>query len=111
METALMIIGFAVASYSIVANDAIQTLGSLEVDEKNGNISDGRFVPGDNVVPRSSALMDERVGSTFQHDALKRPIRWKGVHFLFTDHLGLTSDPTFTDNILYILLEEPRDLD
>ena len=95
----------------LFAGDAIQTLGSLEVDEKNGNISDGRFVPGDNVVPRSSALMDERVGSTFQHDALKSPIRWKGVHFLFTDHLGLTSDPTFTDNILYILLEEPRDLD
>jgi hypothetical protein len=36
------------------------------------------------------------------------PIAWRNVTFLFTDHLALTSNPTFTDNVLYALLEEPR---
>ena len=26
---------------------------------------------------------------------------------LFTNHLGLTKDPIFTDNVLYWLLEDP----
>jgi hypothetical protein len=30
------------------------------------------------------------------------------VTFLFTDHLGLTRDPAFADNVLYLLLEDPR---
>jgi len=30
------------------------------------------------------------------------------VLFLFRDHLGLTQDPAFIDNLLYLLLEEPR---
>ncbi|MFQ5457196.1 MAG: hypothetical protein ACE5FC_01905 [Myxococcota bacterium] len=28
--------------------------------------------------------------------------------FLFTDHLELTRDPAFSDNILHLLLEDPR---
>ena len=28
--------------------------------------------------------------------------------FLFTDHLGLTADPAFSNNLLYLLLEDPR---
>jgi len=31
------------------------------------------------------------------------------VFFLFDDHLGITKDPTFVDNLLYFLLESPRD--
>jgi len=27
--------------------------------------------------------------------------------FFFKDHLGITKDPVFTDNILYLLLEQP----
>jgi len=30
------------------------------------------------------------------------------VHFVFTEHLDMTKDPAFTDNLLYMLLEEPR---
>jgi hypothetical protein len=36
------------------------------------------------------------------------PIHFSNVTFLFTDHIGLTSDPAFTDNVLYQLLEAPR---
>lgn len=31
-----------------------------------------------------------------------------GRAFLFTDHLGLTRDPAFTDNVLFLLLEDRR---
>ena len=50
--------------------------------------------------------MDERVGSN-DKGRLKTPIQWANVLFLFSDHLGLTTDPVFTDNILYMLLEQP----
>ena len=29
-------------------------------------------------------------------------------HFIFSDHLGLTKEPSFTDNLLHILLEKPQ---
>ena len=52
--------------------------------------------------------MDERVGSEIK-GRLITPIHWANVLFLFSDHLGLTKDPVFTDNILYMLLEQPLD--
>jgi hypothetical protein len=58
-------------------------------------------------VLRSSALLDERVGQPWE-PRLRSPIPWTQVHFLFTDHLGLTRDPAFTDNVLFLLLEDAR---
>lgn len=62
---------------------------------------------GDGTVLRSSALMDERIGQVWT-PVLQSPISWSHVTFLFDDHLGLTQNPVFTDNLLYLLLEEPR---
>ena len=56
---------------------------------------------------RSSALLDERVGQPWE-PRLRSPIPWTQVYFLFTDHLGLTRDPAFTDNVLFLLLEDAR---
>ena len=39
---------------------------------------------------------------------LVSPITWSYVLFLFSDHLGITKDPAFVDNLLYFLLESPR---
>jgi hypothetical protein len=39
---------------------------------------------------------------------LTSPIGWTQVLFIFSDHLGMTKDPAFVDNILYFLLESPR---
>ena len=64
--------------------------------------------PGDGSVLRSSALMDERLPNN-RKSRLISPIQWNQVLFVFSDHLGLTKDPAFTDNILYFLLESPRD--
>lgn len=51
--------------------------------------------------------MDERIGSTWQ-PTLQSPIGWTDTLMLFTNHLGLTKDRIFTDNVLYWLLEDPR---
>jgi len=62
--------------------------------------------PGDGTVLRSSALMDERKAGDLSQRLIS-PIHWSQVHFIFSDHLGLTKDAAFTDNILYFLLESP----
>ncbi|MEM6314617.1 MAG: hypothetical protein AAF743_11040 [Planctomycetota bacterium] len=59
--------------------------------------------PGDGTVTRRSALMDRDPGPR-----LDTPIPWHRVQFLHTDHLGMTRDPGFTDNVLFLLLvDEP----
>ncbi len=72
-----------------------------------GRITDITQTPGDGTVTRESALMDERVGQDWS-PRLQTPIDWTDVNFLFTDHLGLTADPVFADNVLHLLLESPR---
>ena len=62
---------------------------------------------GDGTVTRESAVMDERLGTDWEPH-LVTPIDWTDVNFLFTDHLGLTADPVFADNVLYLLLESPK---
>jgi hypothetical protein len=63
--------------------------------------------PGDGTVLRTSAIMDERQSGEWRRGVVS-PIAWSEVTFLFADHLALTRDPAFTDNILYRLLESPR---
>ena len=60
------------------------------------------------MVLQSSALLDER-GPDRQTSRLISSIGWKQVLFLFSDHRNLTNDPAFTDNLLYILLESPKE--
>ncbi len=91
----------------LMAGDAIPTPARMAVDRKTGRLRTIENGPGDGTVLRSSALMDERVGSLWT-PTLQSPIKWAQVHFLFTDHLEITRDPAFTDNILYLLLERPR---
>lgn len=93
----------------LIAGDAIDTPSIIRV-ERDGRL---RYIvdePGDQTVTRASALMDERVGDV-HHPYLRSPIDWTSVLFLHADHLGLTRDPAFIDNLLYKLLEEPRGSD
>ncbi len=62
---------------------------------------------GDGTVLRSSALMDERRG-TSDVPRVITPIRWDAVTFVPTDHMLLTRHPTFVNNALFILLEKAR---
>ena len=63
--------------------------------------------PGDGTILRSSALMDERLGIDWT-PILPSPIAWRNVNFVYKDHLGITTDHNFTDNLLYLLLESQR---
>ncbi|MBW2368949.1 MAG: hypothetical protein JRH15_13795 [Deltaproteobacteria bacterium] len=90
----------------IVAGDAVSTKQTARV-KPNGGLEIVSHSPGDGVVLRSSALMDER-GKETAFSRLISPISWDQALFLFSDHIGLTKDPVFTDNILYLLLEHPH---
>jgi pimeloyl-ACP methyl ester carboxylesterase len=91
---------------SLFAADSRPTPALVAVDAAN-RIRIAHETPGDGTVTRHSALMDERVGRGFTPGLLS-PIAWNRVQFLFTDHLGLTRDAAFADNVLYLLLEDPR---
>jgi len=95
-------------SLYLIAGDAIDTDAVLEVNMKNSDIEVIKTGHGDGHVLRSSALMDERLG-TEKAKRLKTPIPWSNVQFIFSDHLGITKDPAFSDNLLFLLLEKPKD--
>ncbi|MHC4955434.1 MAG: hypothetical protein ACYTGZ_16395 [Planctomycetota bacterium] len=88
---------------SLFAGDAVDTPSVFSAADRKVLL----WAAGDGTVLRSSALMDERVGQEWQSH-LVSPIRWSQATFLFRDHLGVTKDPHFTDNVLYQLLESPR---
>ena len=91
----------------LVAGDAEETNRTAQI-QPQGGIKIIQTGPGDGTVLRSSALMDERLADNLQ-SRLISPIQWSQVLFIFSDHLGITKDPSFTDNVLYFLLESPRD--
>jgi len=91
----------------LFAGDAKPTSAKLAVDQITGELEVAEYAPGDGTVLRTSAVLDERVGGHWQ-PRLNTPISWRGIHFIFADHLGLTADPAFSDNVLYLLLEDPR---
>ncbi|MDX1487828.1 MAG: hypothetical protein R3268_06480 [Acidiferrobacterales bacterium] len=94
-------------SLFLVAGDAVSTDAVVAVDPATGRIEVAKQAPGDGKVLRSSALLDERV-DTERGSRLRSPIEWTNVLFLFRNHLGLTKDPAFTDNLLYFLFERPK---
>jgi hypothetical protein len=91
----------------LVAGDAVDTPRRASVDRKTGQFNIIEYGAGDGTVLRSSALLDERIGGEWR-PGLVSPIDWSSVLFLFSDHLGLTQDEAFADNVLYWLLEDPR---
>ena len=91
----------------LVAGDVVETLSGVKLDPQTGHITKKLYSAGDGSVLRSSALMDERVGGEWKPQ-LESPISWSSVLFMASDHLGLTKDPVFEDNVLFWLLEDQR---
>jgi pimeloyl-ACP methyl ester carboxylesterase len=91
----------------LIAGDAVPTNSIVTYNRKTDELTYTGTAPGDGTVTRSSALMDERTGNEWQ-PTLESPISWSNVMFLFSDHLGITKEPAFTDNILFLLLEKPK---
>lgn len=90
----------------LVAGDAEMTPNVMRVDPATGAVELAESTPGDGTVTRASALMDERLDGDWTR-TVRTPIDWSSVTFIHDDHLGLTRDPTFVDNVLYLLLEAP----
>ncbi len=90
---------------NLVAGDSEKTMKVATIDS-TGHLEITEHGPGDGIVLRSSALGDDRKEDN-QSARLISPVHWEQVLFLFADHLDLTKDPVFTDNLLYFLLENP----
>ncbi len=93
----------------LFAGDAVSTPSMLAAGP-SGALVVVESAPGADVVTRDSALMDERVGGPWV-PGLRSPIGWTRVQFVHQEHLAITRDIAFTDNLLYLLLEAPRDAD
>ncbi|MGF1474498.1 MAG: esterase/lipase family protein [Geminicoccaceae bacterium] len=93
-------------SLHLIAADSEPTAAVAAVDRTSGDFEIIDEEPGDGIVPRASALMDERQGRLWQ-PKVQTPIDWASVLFVFDSHQGMTRNPVFTDNILYLLLEAP----
>lgn len=91
---------------ALFAGDAEPTPERITVD-RQGRIKVSQMAAGDGTVTRQSALMDERSTEAWR-PGLVSPVKWSRVQFVFADHLGLTKDPAFVDNLLYLLLEDHR---
>jgi pimeloyl-ACP methyl ester carboxylesterase len=91
----------------LFSGDAVATAAVARVDD-SGRLEVVERAPGDGRVLRSSALMDERVGRDAWAPGLVTPIAWSDITFVFSDHLEMTRDPSFSDNILWRLLDAPR---
>ena len=88
----------------LYAGDAKETLHQLQVNSRNGRVTQKIKTPGDGTVTRTSAVAERKV------DGMNLPARmipWTDETFLSTDHLGLTRDRTFVDNVLNQLLATP----
>jgi len=96
-------------SLYLIAGDSEVTPEQVSIDQATGEVEIVKWGPGDATVLRTSALLDERNGFPDRYiPGVRTPIPWHHVLFLFQDHIGLTRDPTFADNVLFLLLEKPR---
>jgi len=91
--------------FHLYTGDSKSTDSKVGVNMKNGKIKVLEKAAGDGIVLRSSALLDERISGDWA-PTLQSPIPWKSVTFIFSDHLGITKDSTFVDNVLFNLLEQ-----
>ncbi|MBS0191969.1 MAG: hypothetical protein JSR52_12555 [Planctomycetes bacterium] len=93
----------------LIAGDTLPTPSVLAVGSGE-RVRIRETAPGDGTVTRASALMDERTGRAWRA-RVETPIRWESVRFLPGDHIELTANAPFTDDLLFLLLEEPRGFD
>ena len=89
---------------SLFLGDGRSTVTRIDVDER-GRLKAVKDKQGDGTVPRYSAIFDNREGQDWT-PKMDSPLAWSDINILFAEHLGLTSDPTFGNNLLSYLLDE-----
>ncbi|MEM9141183.1 MAG: hypothetical protein AAGB15_15250, partial [Pseudomonadota bacterium] len=91
----------------LVVGGGFETPAGAQVDPVTGAFSITEVGEGDGVVLRASALLDERQDGDFTA-GLRSPLRFKTTLFLPDEHVELTKNPVFGDNLLFWLVEAPR---
>ena len=91
----------------LVVGTGLDTPAGVVIDPDDGLLEPLIQEEGDSVVLRASALSDERQGGN-NPDGSIRPIRYRTVLLLPGDHVELTQNPVFADNMLYWLNDQPR---
>ncbi|MEL6869598.1 MAG: hypothetical protein AAFO81_07340 [Pseudomonadota bacterium] len=91
----------------LVVGDGEPTAARIVVERGSGAIEIVDYADGDGTVLRGSVLNDVRSDSDWAPE-LRTTLDYDFALFLPDTHKNLTSNTTFTDNILYWLLEHPR---
>ncbi|MEM6621561.1 MAG: hypothetical protein AAF674_04980 [Pseudomonadota bacterium] len=91
----------------LVVGGGFQTPSTAEVDPATGSFVITQDEEGDGVVLRASALLDERMDGDFSR-GFRSPLRFNTTLFLPDEHVELTRNRVFGDNLLFWLLEAPR---
>ncbi|MEM7506266.1 MAG: hypothetical protein AAF415_05935 [Pseudomonadota bacterium] len=91
-----------------VVGGGFQTPANAIVDPETGSFTINGVEEGDGVVLRASVLLDERQGGEYVA-GLQTPLRFDTTLFLPDEHVELTRNAVFGDNLLFWLLEQPRD--
>jgi len=91
----------------LVLGNAVKTTRRISVDEKTGELVDVKYGPGDGKVLESSAMYDKREGLKTWVPFFYGPIAWNSIIQLRAAHMGITTDPAFKDNILFLLCSVP----
>ncbi|MEM7422232.1 MAG: hypothetical protein AAF334_00835 [Pseudomonadota bacterium] len=92
----------------LVVGTGLDTPAQARIDPETGTLVLGDAEEGDGVVLRASALLDERQGGHKPKERRKRPIRYRTTLLLPGEHVDLTHNEVFADNLLYWLNDVPR---
>lgn len=94
----------------LVVGGGFETPALANVDSETGTFLISGNEEGDGVVLRTSALLDERLDGDYT-TGFRSPLRFKTTLFLPDEHVELTKNRVFADNLLFWLLEAPRPRD
>ena len=92
----------------LVVGGGFETAAGLRWDAEARAFEVDRVEEGDFVIPRASALADERQDKAMRARGLVSPHSYRSILFLPREHVEITLDPVFGDNLLFWLLEGPR---
>lgn len=90
----------------LVVGTGLDTPASAIVNSEARKVTLLNDEEGDGVVLRASALSDERQGG-YNRTGPRRPIKYRTVLLLPGEHVSITHNPVFVDNLLYWLMDGP----
>ncbi|MCP4181679.1 MAG: hypothetical protein GY756_28265 [bacterium] len=88
----------------LVFGYGVKTTRRVLIDRETGKIKKISYASGDSKVLALSALSDRRLGNNSHF--LDSSIKWSGIFVIRAAHLAITKDPSFADNILFMLTME-----